>query len=137
MMLTAPSLESQGNQGIEGHVYRLSGNQMPSPDRKPNRGQGIATTLYIYELTNLHQVTRVGQSTFYSLIRSKLLKTIQSDSSGSFQVYLPEGQYSLFTKIHELFYANLFDAQGNIAPVQVFANQMTKVEFKIDFDASY
>ncbi len=132
-----PTLGGQLTQGIEGRVYRLSGNQMPSPGRKPSLGRGIATTLYIYELTNLNQVSRLGQSTFYRLIRTKLLHTIQSDSNGHFQAYLPAGRYSLFVKQDELFYANLFDDKGNIAPVQVYAQQMTKVEFKIDYDASY
>ena len=125
------------NQGIEGYVVRISGNQMPSPDRKPSTPKGIKTTLYIFSLTNLNQVTKQGQSSFYSSIQTKLVRKIQTDSNGHFKVALPVGHYSLFVKKDTLFYANWFDADNNIAPVEVTAQKMTKVEFKFDYDASY
>ena len=86
--------------------------QIKSPQRH-------SATLYIYELTNLSQVTRVGESAFYSNIRTRLVQTVQSDASGYFSVSLPPGQYSLFTKKDALFYANNFDGQNNMAPVKV------------------
>jgi hypothetical protein len=125
------------DQGIEGYVFRISGNQMPSPDIKPNPPKGIKTTLYIFDLTNLVQVTRQGQSTFYSSVKTKLVKKIETDSTGYFKVELPAGRYSLFTKKGTLFFANWFDGSNNIAPVQVLPQKITKVEFKIDYDAYY
>lgn len=125
------------DQGIEGYVFRISGNQMPSPDVKPNPLKGIKTTLYIFDLTNLVQVTRQDQSSFYSSVHSKLIKKIETDSTGYFKVELPAGRYSLFTKKGTLFFANWFDGNNNIAPVQVLPQKMTKVEFKIDYDAYY
>src|ERR1039457_873365 len=73
-------------QGIEGYVYRVSGNQMPSPDRKPVAPKGIKTTLYIYQLTNISQVIRQGQSAFYSLIKTKLISKIETDANGYFKI---------------------------------------------------
>jgi hypothetical protein len=125
------------DQGIEGYVFRISGNQMPSPDVKPNPPKGIKTTLYIFDLTNLVQVTRQAQSSFYSSVHTKLVKKIETDSTGYFKVELPAGRYSLFTKKGTLFFANWFDGNNNIAPVQVLPQKMTKVEFKIDYDAYY
>src|ERR1700689_3936631 len=86
------------NQGIEGYVYFVSGNQMPSPDKKPSQPKGIKTTLYIYQLTNINQVTQRQQSAFYSSIKTKVIKKVESDSTGYFKVQLEPGKYSVFTK---------------------------------------
>lgn len=134
-----PSLTplSRKKQGLEGYVYRISGNQMPSPDRPASKPKGIKTALYIYELTNLSQVSREDHSAFYSAIQTRFVKEIETDSSGYFKTYLPAGRYSLFAKKDSLFYANWFDGDNNIAPVVVLPKKITKVEFKIDYDAYY
>jgi len=124
-------------QGIEGHVYRISGNQMPSPDIKPTPPKGTKTILYIFDLTNLSQTTRQGQSSFYLAVKTKLVKKVETDTTGYFKVKLPVGQYSLFTKKDTLFYANWFDGKNNIAPVQVLPQKLSRVEVKIDYDAYY
>jgi len=125
------------SQGIEGHIYRVSGNQMPSPDVKPSRPKGIKTALYIYPITNLSQVSRKGSSAFYTTIQTKLVKKIMSDTNGYFNAKLPVGIYSLFVKVDSLYFANLFDGENNIFPVKVVQNKMTKVDFKMDHDANY
>ncbi|HVM88891.1 MAG TPA: hypothetical protein VMT76_11950 [Puia sp.] len=124
-------------QGIEGYVYRISGNQMPSPDVKPIPPKGISTFLYIYELTNLSQVQRQGQSAFYYSIPSKLITRIETDTNGYFKINLPAGRYSLFVKKDKLFFANWFDKDNNIAPVEVLPGKFSKVEFRVDYDAVY
>jgi hypothetical protein len=125
------------SQGIDGHVYFVSGNQMPSPNRKPSSPKGIKTTLYIYQLTNINQVTRQGQSVFYSAVNTKRITKIGSDTTGYFKVQLEPGNYSIFTKKGALFYASIFDKDNNIAPVQVLAGKITKAEVRIDYDATY
>src|ERR1700693_2268545 len=124
-------------QGIEGYVYRISGNQMPSPDRKLSPPKGIKTTLYIFELTNLDQVTRQGQSAFSYSIKTKLVSKIQTDTNGYFKISTEPGHFSLFTKKDALFFANWFDKDNNIAPAEVIQGKMTKVEFTVDYDAVY
>jgi hypothetical protein len=124
-------------QGIEGYVYRVSGNQMPSPDRKPVAPKGIKTTLYIYQLTNISQTIRQGQTAFYSSIKTKLISKIGTDSNGYFKISIGPGRYSLFTKKDELFFANWFDKDNNIAPAEVLPGKMTKIEFTVDYDAVY
>ena len=125
------------SEGIEGNIYFISGNQMPSPHKKSSPPKGIKTTLYIYHLTNINQVTRQGQSVFYSSVNTKLVKKIESDTTGYFKVHLSPGCYSLFTKKGALFYANIFDQYNNIAPAEVIAGKITKVEIRIDYDATY
>jgi hypothetical protein len=123
--------------GVEGYVYRVSGNQMPSPDRKPAKPRGISTTIYVFELTNINQVARLGQTAFYKAIKTKFIKKLDSGQNGHFSIQLPTGQYSFFTKKNELFYSNIFDSNNNIDPVTVFAGKMTGLEIRVDYDANY
>ena len=132
------SVRGQGKKtGIEGYIFRISGNQMPSPDSKLSPPKGIKAVLYIYELTSFSQVTKVGESAFYSSIRTKLVQSITSDDSGYFFDTLPPGEYSIFTKKDALFYANNFDGNNHIAPVKVVSHKVTQVNVNIDYDAVY
>jgi hypothetical protein len=131
------SIATTGQQGIEGYIYFISGNQMPSPHKKRTPSKGIKTTLYIYQLTNINQVTRQEQSAFYSSVNTKLIAKTESDSSGYFKVQLPPGRYSLFTKKGALFYSNIFDKENNITPAEVLAGKLTRVAINIDYDATY
>jgi hypothetical protein len=125
------------NQGIVGYVYRVSGNQMPSPDRKTGAPKGARTTLYFFTLTNINQVKRLANSAFYLSVQTKLVKKADSDTGGYFHVELPVGRYSIFTKKDTLFYANRFDSYNNISPAEVQARKITKVEIRVDYDAAY
>ena len=127
----------QAQQGIEGMVIKVSGNQMPSPDIPKTPQKGFKTTLYIYELTNLSQVVKQNESAFYSTINSKFVTKVETKEDGKYKVSLPEGKYSLFVKKGELFYANIFDGEGNIAPVTIEKGKMTTVVTKVDYDAVY
>jgi hypothetical protein len=124
-------------QGITGYVYRVSGNQMPSPGRKPGKPTGAKTTLYFFSLTNISQVKRLANSAFYLSVETKLVKMTDSDTSGYFHVDLPVGRYSIFTKKDTLFYANRFDSYNNISPVEVQSRKITNVEIRVDYDAAY
>ncbi len=124
-------------QGVEGHVYQVTGNRMPISDAPPVIPKGIQTTIYIYENTNIKDVARVGTSAFYQSIRTNLVKTIDTDSTGYFTAQLPVGTYSLFTKVNGLFYANQFDIDNNIFSVKVIKGEMTQVIFKMDAGAKY
>ena len=123
--------------GIEGYIFRISGNRMPSPDAKLSPPKGIKAVLYIYELTGLNQVTRQGESAFYTSIHTRLVQSVTSDDKGYFFVSLPPGEYSLFTKKDALFYANNFDGNNHIAPVKVISHKVSQVNVNIDYDAVY
>jgi hypothetical protein len=124
-------------QGIEGFVYKQTGNQMPSPNAVIKKPVGFSTTIFIYEPTNIIDVSRKGNTAFYTSIKKKLVTTIQSDSTGYFAIELPVGSYSLFTKVGTLFYANLFDVENNIALIRVEALKVTKIDVKVDAGATY
>jgi hypothetical protein len=124
------------NQGIKGKVIFRQGNFMPSPDApQQGSGRGVKRELYIHELTNMGQVQ--GEPPFYQQIQTKLVKKVVSDENGNFAVELKPGKYSLFVKEKDGYYANLFDGQTNIYPVEVQENQVTPVEFVIDYNATY
>ncbi|MBE7173402.1 MAG: carboxypeptidase regulatory-like domain-containing protein [Williamsia sp.] len=124
-------------QGIEGYLYKVSGNMMPGPGVNRPAPRGTKAILYIFELTNTSQVTRKDPSPFYSAIKTKLVKQVSSNSKGRFSVQLPPGRYSLFVKKGALYYANQYDDKNNIFPVEVLPGKMTKVEFRIDYNAVY
>jgi hypothetical protein len=124
-------------QGVEGFVYRISGNQMPSPGTKPSMPKGIPTTIYVFELTNIKQVSRLGQTAFYKSIKTKFVRKLESAADGHFSVQLPVGSYSFFTMKNDLFYANWFDTNYNIAPVSVMSGKMTAIKIRIDYEANY
>lgn len=123
--------------GIEGMVVKVSGNQMPSPDRAPAAPMGMKATVCVYELTNMSQVVRVDQGASYTSIKTKLVKEVESDSKGKFKVKLKPGKYSLFIKTDKGFYSNGFDGENNINPVEVIKKKMSKVELRYDYGATY
>jgi hypothetical protein len=124
-------------QGILGFVYLESGNRMPMKGAEQQGAKGLSTTIYIYEATRLEQVSRVGESPFYTSIRTRLVTTVQSDSTGSFRVGLAPGAYSLFTKQGDRFYANAYDAAGNIALVKVEKGKFSQAKITVNSSASY
>ncbi|MBS1638854.1 MAG: hypothetical protein JSR12_02270 [Bacteroidetes bacterium] len=125
------------SQGIEGIVVKLVGNQMPMVDALPPKPQPVITTVFIYDSTNIKNVTQINQSPFYSSIKTKLIATVQSDSLGHFAITLPEGKYSLFVKVKDQFYSNLYDEKNNIFLVTVEKNKLTKVEIKLSNEAVF
>jgi len=127
----------KAEQGIDGYVFKISGNLMPMPGMTAPKPAGLATTVFIYEMTSIKDVVRIDNSPTYSVIYKKLITTTQSDSTGHFSVHLPVGAYSIFTKTGNLFYANLFDSENNIAPVKVEEGKITKTVIKADAGATY
>lgn len=123
--------------GIQGHVYLVSGNQMPSPEEPPPVPKGFQTTLYIHELTNISQVARQGQSAFYNAVNTPLVAEVSTNGKGYFKTKLKPGWYSLFVKKDGVYYSSQFDDKNNIHPVEVKEGQMTEVKFQANYNAVY
>lgn len=134
---TKESQQPSIKQGIIGQVFWQQGNQMPSPDapRRASSKKGVQRTLYIYTLTNTSKAKATG--VFYSNIQTKLVTQVITDANGNFAVSLEPGKYSLFTKEEAGLFANLMDGEGNIYPVEVQQNQVTRIEFLINYNATY
>lgn len=123
--------------GIKGHVYLETGNRMPTIGEPSPEPIGIKTILYIYELTNINDVQREGQSAFYHSVNTALVKEVETDDKGFFRVKLKPGNYSLFVKKGDRFYSSQFDEKNNIHPVEVKPGKMTRVVFKANYGAVY
>jgi len=133
--LMVPRQRKNITQGIEGKIYLKQGNQMPSPGRKPDEGTLVVRTVYVYELTQREQAAVNGN--FYSNIKTRLVAKAQSGADGHYQIALPVGRYSVFVEESGQLYANLFDGQGNINPVEVKKGNTTPFNIAISNNAVY
>ncbi len=124
-------------QGITGQVTELTGNQMPMKGAAPVAPKGIKTTVFVYEPTNITQVTRVGTSASYTAISTRLVASVMTDDSGAFTISLPAGSYSVFIGQGKQYYANLFDAANNIARFTVEAGKLTRINLSVNSSATY
>ncbi len=134
IQVTSPKADTLHQQGIEGVVYRKGGNRMPAPNRRPPAPAGAVSTVYIYELTNDSQTLRQGTTPYYRAIYTRFVCQVDTDSSGNFHVSLPPGNYSIFTKKGDLFYASQRDEKNNIAPVTVSPGKMSRVQCSVESD---
>ncbi|HXD78438.1 MAG TPA: carboxypeptidase-like regulatory domain-containing protein [Puia sp.] len=131
--------------GLQGRLYLVGGNRMPSPPRHakapgddtvrhPPKGPGIKGTICVFELTNDRQVTRQGTSPYCEAVHTKLIRQADTDDKGNFRIPLPPGTYSVFTRKGKLFYATRRDEQNNIAPVKVLPGKMTRLDISVESD---
>lgn len=122
-------------QGIKGNIYRVSGNQMPSPDLPPSKPKGMKATVAIFELTNQNQLISLGK--FYQNPPTKLIQLIQTNDDGYYKIKLKPGKYSLFIKIDNLYFSNVFDDKFNIHPVEIKKGKWTHDNLNVNYDAVY
>jgi hypothetical protein len=133
-----PGMRAQTS-GIEGKVFLLTGNRMPSPPRhpgdtirRPAEGPGVKGTVCVFELTKDNQVVRQGTSPWCEAVHTRLVRQADTDDKGNFNIPLPPGTYSVFTKKGNLFYATRRDEQNNIAPVKVLPGKMTRIDCSVE-----
>jgi hypothetical protein len=128
------------SQGVFGRVLFLQGNQMPSPDKKTNGGKPVLRKIHIYQLTTLKET--VGESPLFTAVKTKLVATITTNKEGYFQCKLPIGKYSIFTEeeadpLKKLFFANLFEGNGEITPFEIEVAKVTNINININYKAFY
>ena len=124
-------------QGISGMVYQQRGNMMPGPGRN-TKGNPVHRTLYVFQLTNSDSLEKADSSGFWKKPPTKCLAVGFSDASGCFKAALPEGTYSLFVQEPgKGFYANRFDGNNNVFPVEVKKDSVTAVTFNISYGAAF
>ena len=124
-------------QGISGFIYEVKGNQMPMKGEELAKPKGIVIEIFVYEATNVSQVERVGTSTFYNEITTKLITSVTSDSTGKFSVALPVGNYSIFIKIGKQFFANRLNEQNDINLYSVKEDEITQATINVNYAAFY
>jgi len=122
-------------QGIEGKVMWVSGNQMPGPEKPDNPAKGIIREIHIYEVALIENNPSEGG--FFPQINSKFVAKGISQPDGTFKLSLPEGEYSVFTKEEKGLFANTFDGEGKISPIQVKKGQFSEITITVNYEAAY
>jgi hypothetical protein len=124
-------------QGICGMVIVKRGNQMPSPDAPPRKGEPVERDVLIYPLLNMSQVQTNEKGFITSVGNKQPVKTVKSGKDGRFCVSLPAGQYSVLVQEPGGLYANLSDSQNNIFPVTVPKNRQVTIGVTISHQAAF
>ena len=142
LMILAFSCKSTkvDTQGLRGQVYWLEGNQMPQmveEGKKMDRPgkKEVARTLRIHELTHINQA-RLGDYLFGD-IETPLVAEVETDDEGRFSVELPIGKYSIFTVEESGYFANVFDLDSYINPVEVKEGEWTQADILVNYEAAY
>lgn len=138
---TSRSCENNVEQGLAGQVRWLEGNLMPTigeetkPEDPSRKGQPVQREIHIYALTNMDEATSNG--TFFSNIKTELIKTVETNKEGVFVTELPVGRYSVFVKEEQGLFANSFNGEGHINPVEVKEGALTKILIQVNYKAAY
>lgn len=122
-------------QGIEGTVYKVSGNQMPMKGARRPKPRVLAVEVLIYEATTAKQAQ--GQGTLYDRISTKLVLKVKTDSAAHYQASLPVGLYSVFVKQGNHYFASESDGTGTLNPAEVVPGKVTTRNITVNFDAAY
>ena len=122
-------------QGVWGNVWFWEGNFQPVV--YGGTITPVVREIYVHTLTSIDSVNQVPNSPFYYEIYTQLVAITESNYTGFFEIALPPGRYSFFVKEDSLFYANLYDGEGNILPATVVEDSVTKVQIDITYKAYY
>lgn len=110
----------------------IQNDDIPSPEKQ---GEGIARTVYIYDLTDRNEA--VYQNGFFTEVNEALIEKVTSDENGYFSVALAPGSYSILIEEEQGLYANFFDGEGNIHPVHVYPDSVSHIDVIVDYKAAY
>lgn len=124
-------------QGITGVVIENIGNQMPMKGEEPPKPKGIKAEIFVYDKTNINQTVKDPTTGLFTSIATKKIASVVSDSSGKFSVALPVGSYSLFVKIGDSYYANLFNQFNDIHLVSVDSGAIVTTTIRVNHRAVY
>lgn len=123
-------------QGVWGDVWFWQGDFMPVCET--GTVQAVGREVRIHAPTTWNDVVHSGSGAFYSKVNTPLIATVWSDSDGFFQAALPVGTYSVFVVEQDsLLYANWFDSQGRIYPVEVRPDSVTAIRFDITYKKAF
>ena len=134
LMLSNPAISQK--QGIQGQVFWLSGNHMPSPGKTESAPhQGAFREIHIYKALNFNTVSREGH--FFKPNETAFVVKVLTSEDGQFKIRLPEGTYSVLTLEPGGLYANLMDVHGCINCVEVSPKKYSWITITIDYEAAY
>ncbi len=128
-------------QGIHGQLFWVEGNLMPQvsengtgPTESKLR-QGVQRTVKVHSLTHVDQLS-VGDYLIGN-IQTPEIASFDTELDGTFRIELPTGKYSLFTVEQDGFFANTFDSENHINPVEVKSGEWSRFDIIINYKAVY
>jgi hypothetical protein len=121
-------------QGICGKVVWVSGNQMPGVNKKPE-ARPIQREIHIYEPVDASSLELANG--LYKEIKGTLVKVISTEKDGTFRAALPPGEYSLFVKEPDGFFANQFDSRSRVNVISVNRRKFTNMLIRVNYKAFY
>ncbi|WP_209330407.1 carboxypeptidase regulatory-like domain-containing protein [Lunatimonas salinarum] len=129
-------------QGLRGQVFWVEGNLMPqvsedgmAAPKEAQAKRGVTRTLRIHALTTLDQVS-LGDFLIGSILTEQVAE-LETESDGTFQIELPVGKYSVFTVEDDGYFANVFDRDNHINPVEVKEGVWSFLEIVVNYRAVY
>jgi len=125
-------------EGVWGTVSFMKGNCMPSfPTSSGCSNCPARRTVRFYEYTLMNQAVKAGvYNDFFTSFSTRLVKEIETDENGFFQVVLSPGKYTMVVLEDEKLYSNTSDGQSGISPV-TFNGGLQNVNFTISYAASF
>ncbi|WOK05038.1 carboxypeptidase regulatory-like domain-containing protein [Imperialibacter roseus] len=124
-------------QGVTGAVYWMEGDFMPRIGEKPGGSrQPIVREILFYAPINASDLAGDHGPLYESLPGEPIAQT-GSGENGRFRISLPVGTYSVFTKEPDGFFANRFDSNGIINPVEVKAGAFSEIVIEINYKAVF
>jgi hypothetical protein len=118
--------------GLTGTLYKIEGNCMPAIDTISScKKYPIKRKILIYEYTTQSQVEGSGTN-FETVLTRKIAETV-SDADGFYEVNLEPGIYSVFVHEKGKYYANLFDGNGGINPVEINNDSVLIKHLPVDY----
>jgi len=126
-------------QGVWGIVKFWEGDFMPVSPYGNTSGTvtPVERKIYVFEKTHFSKVERVDYSGFYTKIYTDRIDSTVSNSKGFFELSLPPGEYSMFVKENSIYYSNSGDGYGYISPFTIKKDSLSRVEFNINYKATY
>lgn len=123
-------------QGMTGEVIWKEGNHMPGIGTSSGITKKVSREIVIYPLVNQKDV-QATDAPFFGRIKAKKVATVRSGKNGKYYIRLPQGKYSIFVLEKGKLYANQFDGDGNINPVEIKKNKLTTLDLILDYQAAY
>lgn len=130
------SLSGQNGQGVKGTTVWVTGNRMPGPDKELPAPEPVKRWIYFTPVLEMSQMP-AQENGLYPTLPEDPVDSVASSKNGQFQISLPTGTYSVFTREETGFFANRFDENSRVNPVKVTENDMTEITIEINYSAVY
>lgn len=141
MVSSCKPMKKSDGQGLQGKITWLEGNQMPMMSEEGEssqvnpKGEPVKRMVLIYPLTKLSDAQLEGS--LFTRVKGEAIATVESNAEGEYAVSLAPGNYSVFIQEEEGLFANMFDGNGNIQPVQIKKNEWTTLDIIVNYKAFF